>query len=79
MNTPTPDNVKTLKDIMAMQDGLKTRKDEIKESIKVLGKNLGCSAARVTTLINVVRKEETDPGTIAFEEELLEQAKVVLA
>lgn len=62
---------------MNLQDGLATRKTEIKDAISVLGKRMSCTPAQVNTLIKRVRKEQTEPGFIEYEEKLLAAAKQV--
>lgn len=77
MNTPTDEDIVIARNIMEQEDGLKQRKDEIKESKAALGKRLSCSVARVNGLLKLVRKEIKDPGTIEFEQELITNAEIV--
>lgn len=77
MRTLTSLDKDTIADIMTNQDQIKARQAEVKEAIKALAERLETKPARVNSIIRLVRKEQSEPGTIEFEQDTLDAATKV--
>lgn len=74
MNSFNTEHKRVIKNIMLQQDALSERKAEIAESVKALADQLAIKPAEINKVIALVRKEEAQKGTLAFNQEILDLA-----
>lgn len=67
-------DIDVLRDIMKRQDQIKEYQAQLKDDIKKLADDLETKPARVNAIIRLVRKEQTEPGSLEFEQDTLDAA-----
>jgi hypothetical protein len=77
MKPVTSAHIDLIRDIMRTQDQVKEHQVGVRDAIKALADQLETKPARVNAIIRLVRKEQTEPGALEFEQDTLDAAEKV--